>query len=455
MPYTSLNPATGEKLNEYPTIPPEELLRILEKMHTDFLDWRNWSFEQRAACFNKLAAQLRERVDECAKIMVREIGKPVSQGRAEILKCAGCCEYFAEHAEAFLKDEPVESDSEESFITHQPLGIILGIMPWNFPFWQVIRASVPAMMAGNAFLLKHAPNVPECALTLEAMFHEAGFPTHCFRNVMIETDTCAFAIVDARVQGITLTGSVKAGQAIATQSATQLKKVVLELGGTDPYLILHDADISHAAKTCAQARMQNCGQTCIAAKRLIVVPEVADKFVSALKDELSKWEPGDPAEEETTLGPMAREDLRDTLHHQVAKSIDAGATLLLGGEKPMRTGAWYPPTLLDHVTPGMSAFNEELFGPVASVVRAEDETHAIALANASPYGLGAAIFSKDLSRARKLARTQLQAGFVAINDFVRSDPRLPFGGIKMSGLGRELGSVGIKEFVNTKSVTIS
>jgi succinate-semialdehyde dehydrogenase/glutarate-semialdehyde dehydrogenase len=369
-------------------------------------------------------------------------------------KCASCCDFYAEHAEAFLAEQPRKTDASKSYVRFDPLGPVLAIMPWNFPYWQVFRFAAPALMAGNAGILKHASNVPRCALAIEKVFREAGFPEGLFATALIESPPVAGLIADPRIVAVTLTGSERAGSAVAAQAGHALKKTVLELGGSDPFMVLADADLATAAKAAADARLVNSGQSCIAAKRFIVVEAVADRFLDRFADELRSRRMGDPIARETQVGPQARRDLRDSLHRQVEESVERGAKLLLGGQIPPGPGAYYPPTLLAGVDKGMPAFDEETFGPVAAVVRAKDESDAVRLANDSAFGLGASLWTQDRVRAQRLA-AQIEAGAIFVNGVVKSDPRLPFGGIKRSGYGRELSEYGIREFVNIKSVWIA
>lgn len=454
MSLQTVNPATGELLREYPEMELREVLAIIEKVQVDYEAWRRTPQAERVSLFENFAKLLRENARQYAEVITKEMGKPVTEAVAEVNKCALCCEYTAGMAGEWLADQPHESGGREAFVSFQPLGIVLAVMPWNFPFWQVFRAAVPAMLAGNAMLLKHASNVPECALTLEALFHRAGFPMNVFRTLMIGSANTAVAIAHPAVQGVTLTGSAEAGMKVAAQAGTQLKKTVLELGGSDPYLILEDADIEQTAAACVKGRMVNAGQSCIAAKRLIVVEAVRDKFEQAVVDGLRQYVCGDPMKDETNLGPLARTDLRDALHEQVMKSVAAGARLLLGGEVPDKPGAWYPATVLTDVKAGMPAYEEELFGPVAAIIPVRDEAEGIAVANDNRFGLGGAVFTQDLERGRRIAREEILTGTVRVNDFVISDPRLPFGGLRHSGYGRELSSFGIREFTNVKTVVV-
>jgi succinate-semialdehyde dehydrogenase/glutarate-semialdehyde dehydrogenase len=382
------------------------------------------------------------------------MGKPIVQSRAEVEKCAWVCEFYADNAEKFLADEIIKTEATKSFVSFQPLGVILAIMPWNFPFWQVFRFAVPNLMAGNAGLLKHASNVSGCALAIEDVFRKAGFPKNLFRSLLVKSNNVKEIISNPKVQAVTLTGSVPAGKSVASLAGSLIKKTVLELGGSDPYVILEDADLEKAAMSCVTSRLLNAGQSCIAAKRFIIVESVYDEFEKLYLEIMSKKKMGDPLDEKNDLGPQASFQLRDELHEQVLKSVGQGARLILGGKIPEIDGAYYPPTILTNVKPGMAAFDEELFGPVAALIKAKDEEDAINLANKSVFGLGASVFTRDLKRGEHIAKEKLNAGCCFVNDFVKSDPRLPFGGIKESGYGRELSLFGIREFVNIKSVYI-
>lgn len=420
----------------------------LDDLVKGFAEWRVAGFAQRAAGLEKAAGLLEERQLELAQLMAREMGKPVTQGKAEAVKCATACRYYAEQGAAML----AAVEREGATLIYQPLGPVLAIMPWNFPLWQVIRFAAPALMAGNTILLKHASNVPGCAKAIVALIAEAFGRDDLMQSVFISGEETAALIGDERVRAVTFTGSTEAGRKVAAAAGQHLKKSVLELGGSDPYIVLEDADVAEAAKVCAAARMVNGGQSCIAAKRFLVVEEIYERFLQALVKELAEYQAGDPMDEACKLGPMAREDLRDEIHGQVVDSIAAGARLLLGGAIPeVRDAPYYPATLLADVAPGMRVFNEETFGPVAAVVPVHDEFEAIDLANLTPFGLGGAVFSKDLERARRVAE-QIETGTVAINGQVVSDPRFPFGGVKDSGWGRELGEEGIREFVNLKTL---
>jgi succinate-semialdehyde dehydrogenase / glutarate-semialdehyde dehydrogenase len=451
MSMQSINPATGEVLERFDEPSTPQIDRVLTVAHEAFLDWRTVPFATRAQKMRAAARVLRERAATYARIMTLEMGKPIVQAEAEVEKCAVTCDYYAEHAEAFLAPQARETDASRSYVRFDPLGPVLAVMPWNFPFWQVFRFAAPALMAGNVGVLKHASNVPRTALAIEEIFREAGFPQGAFSTLLVGSSKVASLIADPRIVAVTLTGSEAAGRTVAEHSGRELKKTVLELGGSDPFIVLADADLAAAAKNAADARLINSGQSCIAAKRFIVVDAVADTFVDRFQRELSTRRMGDPLDRATQVGPQAREDLRDSLHRQVEESMKRGAKLLLGGEIPTGKGAFYPPTLLTAVEKGMPAFDDETFGPVAAVIRATDETDAVRLANDSTLGLGASLWTQDRARAERLA-AEIEAGSVFVNGVVKSDPRLPFGGIKRSGYGRELSEYGIREFVNIKSV---
>ena len=455
MAIQSINPATGELIKSYEDISPDDIKETISKAHQAFLDWRQTTFAQRADHMRQVAALLRERANELAQLMAAEMGKPIKDGRAEAEKCAWVCEYYAEHAEPFLQPEPVATEASRSYVTFQPLGVVCAVMPWNFPFWQVFRFAAPALMAGNAAVLKHASNVPGCALAIEALFRHAAFPAHLFRTLLIGSQQMAAVIAHPLVRAVTLTGSTPAGQAVAQQAGALIKKTVLELGGSDPYVILADADLDQAVEACVTGRLINGGQSCIAAKRFIVEAPILEAFTERMVAQMQAVSPGDPMDEGTVLGPMARHELRDDLHGQVMASIAAGAQCVLGGKIPPGKGAYYPPTVLTNVSKGMPAYHEELFGPVAAIITAPDERSAIEIANDSEFGLGAAIFTRDMAKGERLAAEALDAGCCFVNAFVKSDPRLPFGGVKTSGYGRELSHYGIKEFVNIKTVYVS
>lgn len=455
MTMQTINPATGEVIKTYEEHTDAEVDAIIKMVHQDYISWRGESFTSRARCMRNAARGLEHQKEKYARLMTLEMGKPITQSRSEVEKCALVCEYYADHAESFLADIPVPTEASKSYVSFQPLGLVLAVMPWNFPFWQVFRFLAPALMAGNGGLLKHASNVPGCALAIEEIIREAGFPENIFRALLIGSKKVDHVIEHPYVQAVTLTGSTPAGKAVAAKAGSVLKKTVLELGGSDAYVILEDADLNRAVKSCVRSRMINGGQSCIAAKRFIVAAPLKNEFEQMFVEQMKAQKMGDPAREDTDLGPQARHDLRDQLHAQVQKSLQGGARLLLGGEVPDHKGAYYPPTVLTDVTKGNAAYEEELFGPVAAIITAEDEQDAIRQANDSVFGLGAAVFSKDSQKAEHIARDQLEAGACFANEFVRSDPRMPFGGIKGSGYGRELSSFGIREFVNIKAVYIA
>ena len=451
MSIQSINPATGEVLETFQETSTSEIDGILEAAETTFREWRKRPFVERTKRMRQAAALLRAGKEKYARTMALEMGKPIVQGEMEAEKCAWACDYYAEHAEAFLAEQPRETDASRSYIRFDPLGPVLAIMPWNFPFWQVFRFAAPALMAGNAGILKHASNVPRCALQIEEVFRESGFPENLFRAVLVGSGKVAGITADPRIRAATLTGSDSAGSKVAEQAGREIKKTVLELGGSDPFIVLEDADVRKAAKTAADARLINSGESCIAAKRFIVVEKVANTFLEVFVAEMRSRKMGDPLDRQTQVGPQARHDLRESLHRQVEESVKRGAQLLLGGQIPECRGAFYPPTVLAGVNKGMPAFDEETFGPVAAVIRARDEGDAIRLANDSPFGLGASLWTQDRERAERLVG-EIEAGCVFVNELVKSDPRLPFGGVKRSGYGRELSEYGIREFVNIKSV---
>ncbi|MDH4283720.1 MAG: NAD-dependent succinate-semialdehyde dehydrogenase [Gallionellaceae bacterium] len=453
MPHTSLNPATNQLLQTYASWGSAHLQKALEKANSAQQGWAQTPFAVRANVLREAAAHLRAQCDQYALLITQEMGKLLREARAEVEKCASVCDYYAEHAENFLRDEPVESDAGRSYIAHYPLGVLFAIMPWNFPFWQVFRAAAPALMAGNAVALKHAPNVPKCALAIEAIFRDSGLPEGLFTSLMIEVEQAAEAIASPHVHAVTLTGSEAAGRKVAALAGQHLKKCVLELGGSDPFIVLHDADLELALNNAIASRFLNCGQSCIAAKRFILAPQIADDFLREFKSRVEALKLGDPMDDTTQIGPMARADLRDMLHRQVRDSIAQGAVAVAGCQPAEREGYFYQPSILDHVTDKVCAWREELFGPVAIIIRASSELDALRIANETRFGLGSSIWSRDTARAEQLAM-QLQAGCTFINGMVKSDPRLPFGGTKASGYGRELSRLGILEFVNAKTVWI-
>lgn len=454
MSFEVINPVSNEKVGSFPEMTSDDVKNIIDDADKAWLQWKRQPFEQRAELMNKAAEVLKSGKEKYAEIMTREMGKIYKQGLAEIEKCAWVCEYYAENAADFLKPQILESNAQKSFVTFQPLGVVLAIMPWNFPFWQVFRFAAPGLMAGNAAVLKHAANVPGCAMAIEEVFKKAGFPEDLFRALLIGSDKVDEVIENNKVKAVTLTGSVGAGKAVAKKAGEQLKKTVLELGGSDPYIILEDADLNKAAKACVDGRLINSGQSCIAAKRFIVVESVKEKFEKLFLQEMESRTLGDPMEEGTNIAPLARKDLRDDLHEQVQESIRKGAECILGGDIPDKEGAWYPATILKNVKAGMPAYEEELFGPVAAIINVKDEQEAIEVANDTVFGLGAAVFTENIDRGNRIATEEINAGSCFVNAFVQSDPRLPFGGIKHSGYGRELSHFGITEFVNIKTVYI-
>lgn len=449
---TNVNPSTGETFKAYPPYSPEVVLKIIEQTQLAQTIWQQEPLAHRAKMMTEVGRLLLKKKEELARICTLEMGKPLKESVAEIEKCASACSFFAENAQSFLCDEVIKTEAQLSYVTYRPLGIVLAIMPWNYPYWQVIRFAIPALCAGNAALLKHASNVPGCSLALEEIFKEAGLPANLFRSLIIPAQNVASIIEHKSIKAVTLTGSTSAGKKVASTAGAVLKKVVLELGGSDAYIILEDADLDLAAGLLVRGRLLNAGQSCISPKRLIVLKEVYEPFKEKVLLEIQKVTFGDPFDSEVQMGPMARRDLRDELHRQVKKSVDQGAVCLHGGKIPEGVGAFYPPTLLVEVLPGMPAFDEELFGPVVCLIAARDEAHAIELANKTEYGLGGGIFSKNMNRAKKIAENDIESGGVFINDFLKSDPRLPFGGIKESGHGRELSYLGIREFVNAKTI---
>jgi succinate-semialdehyde dehydrogenase/glutarate-semialdehyde dehydrogenase len=451
--HTSLNPATNELIQTYACWDDHRLEQALEKSRSAQQIWVQSPFSVRAKVLSDTAARLRAQRDRYAALITMEMGKLLREARAEVEKCAGVCDYYAQHGEDFMRAETVVSDAGKSYIAYYPLGTLLAIMPWNFPFWQVFRAAAPALMAGNALALKHAPNVPQCALAIEAIFRDSGLPEGLFTALMITVDQVAGVIASPHVHAVTLTGSEAAGRKVAACAGQHLKKCVLELGGSDPFIVLHDADLELATDTAVSSRFLNCGQSCIAAKRFIVVPQIADEFLHRLKTKVEALKVGDPMNDATQIGPMARIDLRENLHAQIVDSIAQGAVALTGCKPVEREGFFYQPSILDQVTPKARAWHEELFGPAAIVIRAKSEEDALRIANETRYGLGSSIWSKDSARAEKLA-AHIQAGCTFINGMVKSDPRLPFGGVKASGYGRELSKLGMHEFVNAKTVWI-
>ena len=453
MSLVSINPATGEEVGRYPLHSSEEVEERLDRAASGFATNRARPFAERAKRLDRAADLLEEKARSLGALMTTEVGKPITQAQAEAEKCAWVCRYYAEHGADFLADESVDTSAAKSYVAYEPLGPILAVMPWNFPFWQLFRFGAPALMAGNVVLLKHAPNVTGCARAMEDLLREAGFTDHEFQVLQIDEETVGDVLDDRRVRGATLTGSVPAGKAVARQAAAQVKPTVLELGGSDPFIVCADADLNRAASVGCTARMQNNGQSCIAAKRFIVERPVLNDFTERLVEQVEALTVGDPTDSQTDIGPMARADLRDEVHDQVERAIGQGAVALAGGHTLDRDGFFYAPTVLSDVEPGTVAFEEEIFGPVASVVVADDSEHAVALANDTRFGLGGSIFTEDPEQGERMAR-QLEVGCAFVNEMTKSDPRLPFGGVKDSGYGRELSHHGIREFVNAKTVWV-
>lgn len=454
MPYVAVDPSTGRELSRIPSTTLAEARLAAARAARVAPEWWATGFEERAGRLTALAAALRAQVEPLARRMALEMGKPLAEGRSEVEKCAWVCEYYAEHAERFLAPQSAETEAVRSGWVYRPLGVVLAVMPWNFPLWQFFRFAAPALMAGNGVLLKHASSVPGCAADIQSLLDEAGLPDGLASVLFLESSDVGDLIDDRHVNAVTLTGSVPAGRSVAERAGRALKKTVMELGGSDASVVLSDADLDFAAAESVRSRLINNGQSCIAAKRFVVVDELHDAFVERVLDELAQVVMGSPLDDDTTLGPMAREELRDELHDQVRKSVEAGAKVRVGGEVPDRPGAWYPATLLTEVGPGMPAYEEELFGPVAAVIRARDDDDALRIANDTDFGLGGAIYTADLARGERLAADRLHAGACFVNGLVRSDPRLPFGGIGISGYGRELSPLGIREFVNAKTVWV-
>ena len=449
----SVNPATGEPIAEYPEHDPAEVQRRLERAAATFATWRRTSFAERSAILVSVARVLSQDRDRFARLMTIEMGKPIAQAEAEVEKCAWCCEHFAEHAERYLAPREIATDAARSLVRYDPLGVVLAIMPWNFPFWQVIRCAAPALMAGDTVVLKHASNVCGCALALESLFGDAGAPPGLFTALLVSSARVEALIEHPRVAAVSLTGSETAGIAVGRSAGAALKKTVLELGGSDPFIVLADADLEAVVPQAVAARVQNNGESCIAAKRFIVEEPIADRFERALGERMAALRVGDPLERTSDVGPLARADLRDELDRQVSESVERGAVLATGGRRLDGPGWYYSSTVLSRVTPGMPAFDEETFGPLAAVSRVPGAEQAVELANRSRYGLGASVWTRDRERGEALTR-DLEAGATFVNGIVKSDPRLPFGGVKRSGYGRELSAAGIREFVNLKTVWV-
>ena len=454
MQLNSINPKNNKIINSWDIHNDNEIELIISKSYSAFQKWKDTDFIFRLECIKKISKLLRDRKKEFGTLMANEMGKPVKQGIGEIEKCAWLCDYYYENSEVFLKPVNVKTNYYKSYITFQPIGIILGVMPWNFPFWQVFRFAIPSLVVGNGVILKHASNVQGCAYAIEDCFKDAGYHENIFKNLCIPGTKVDNVINNNKISAVTLTGSTPAGISVAKKAGENLKKTVLELGGSDPYLIFEDANIDIAVSACIDGRILNAGQSCIAAKRLIITKNNEEDFIEKLKSQLSLKIMGDPIDD-VDIGPMVSNDSRKEVHEQVMNTIEAGATLHIGGYIPDIEGAYYPITLISGVTPGMPGFDEEIFGPVFSVITANDNNHAITLANKTEFGLGAAIFTKDIKYGEMIAKNQIQSGACFINDFVKSDPRLPFGGVKMSGYGRELSSYGLMEFVNIKTVVVN
>ena len=449
----TINPTTGKVIKKYPLMTDKQADEAVEKCHQAFLEWRMVSHKERGKIIKAIGKELKENAEELSKLMTNEMGKLLKQSKQEIELCAGICDWTAANGPENLKDEERElPDGGKGIITNSPIGVIYGIQPWNFPVYQVIRYSIANLMAGNGILLKHAENVTGTGLMLQKIYEKAGLPKNLFTVLKITHDQSDKIIKHKLVRGITLTGSPDAGRAIAKKAGAALKKTVMELGSNDAYIVLEDADLNLAVKMCVQGRIYNNGETCVAAKRFIVVDKVYDEFRDAYVEQMKKIKHGDPTDKDSKIGPMAREDLRETLHEQVEKSVKKGAKILCGGEMPKGKGFFYPATVLDNVKPGQPAYDDELFGPVASLIRAKDEEDAMRIANDSKYGLGGGIFSKDEKKAMELASKHFDTGMVFINGFGLAQPNMPFGGVKDSGYGREHGGFGMKEFVNEKAI---
>ena len=451
----SINPYTNQLIKAYKNHSTEKVEKIIDEVNSAFQQWKNTTFTFRKKLMIGLAGQLEQKKDELTNLIVAEMGKIKTEAVGEILKCAWVCRYYAENAEFFLQNEAIKTEASSSYVSFQPIGTVLAVMPWNFPFWQVFRFLAPTLMAGNTGLLKHASNVPGCAMAIEKLVEKAGFPKNVFGTLLIDGSEVKTVIENPKVKAVTLTGSTPAGKSVAASAGSVLKKTVLELGGSDPYLILEDADIEKAAGLCAASRLLNAGQSCIGAKRFILLEPVYEAFKNEFVKLMKNASYGDPMEPGSTIGPLARVDLRDELHEQVVKSVASGASVLCGGFIPEGENAFYPATVLENVVEGMPAYHEELFGPVASLIKVKTIEEGIRIANDTVFGLGAGIFTKNPEIGKELAEKGLEAGCVFVNDFVKSDPRLPFGGIKESGYGRELSAFGIREFVNVKTVVVS
>ncbi len=454
MSIDTINPVNGTLLKSYAEMNWQQVNDIIESTHLAYIQWASQSFSTRAAALERIALVLEKNKVSYAQLISQEMGKPISASTAEIEKCQWVCRYFAEEAEKLLASRSIKTNKTKSYVTYKPLGIIFAIMPWNYPFWQVFRFAAPTLMAGNGVLLNHAPITTGTGLAIENLCREANLPENLFRTLIIDHQTAAKVIHHPKVSGVTLTGSPRAGRIVGSEAAQALKKVVLELGGSDPYIILEDADLDAAASTCVASRLNNSGQVCIAAKRIIVVNAVREAFEKLILQRLSAYKMGDPSDPAVKLGPLARADLRDTVHQQVQSCVQKGALLVTGGYIPDQPGFFYPPTVLKNIKPGMPAMEEEIFGPVIALIDAKDADEAIQIANNSSYGLAASIFTQNIALGESIAADKIQAGACYVNDYVASDPRLPFGGIKHSGFGRELSAEGIREFTNIKTICI-
>jgi succinate-semialdehyde dehydrogenase / glutarate-semialdehyde dehydrogenase len=453
MSITSINPATEEVNAIYPIDSPDEVDRKIQHARAAFEIWRDTPIEDRAEGVRRLGAALRANKDKLAGLITKEMGKTLPEAEAEVEKSAGNCDFYADNGPKMLEQEVVETTAREAYVSFEPLGVILAVMPWNYPIWQLIRHAAPALVAGNTIVLKHASNVIGSALAMQGIAREAGLPDGAITALVIPGDRVEDVIADPRIAAVTLTGSDAVGSKVAEAAGRHIKKTVLELGGSDAFVVLEDADLDKATDYAARSRFQNAGQVCISAKRFIVVDKVADKFVELLKQKAEGLTYGDPTDRDSKMGPMSRSDLRDTIERQLRESVAAGADVVTGGERPEGKGYYYPPTVVDNVTPDMTLFREESFGPVAAITRVPDEEAAIAAANDSPYGLGSAIWTQDIERAKKLAR-KIEAGGVFINGMTTSNWKVPFGGVKRSGYGRELSSYGMREFVNIQTVWV-
>jgi len=455
MTFKSINPTTGQIIAEFVGQDQQNLSDRLSRIHDAQQNWKTFSFFERGQILHRLADVIKQDVEKLATLAALEMGKPVNESRAELLKCAGLCDFYADHGGEYLADLHQQVDfADRSFVHYEPLGIVFGIMPWNFPYWQVMRFTVPALMAGNAVVLKHAPTVQKCAHAIEELMRIAGLPDGIFSNLVIDVDLVEDVIAHPAVQAVTVTGSISTGRRVASLAGSYLKKVMPELGGSDPFIVLDDADIEVTLDRAVQAKFANAGQSCIAAKRFIVLPEIAESFVQGLVSRVSQLRVGDPLDKDTQIGPMAREDLRDRLHAQVLSTLSAGAVPLIGCQPIAGPGYFYTPSVIDHIPIGTPARQEEIFGPVAVIIRAKDEDDAISIANETQYGLGATIWSRDVARAEYLL-SKVQAGMTYVNSIVRSDPLLPFGGIKATGFGRSLSFYSIREFCQARTVWIN